>query len=56
MFVSMRALAIGVCKADFLNQAVEAILALYTDASRGGAHPVESVMVVGHSLGGVVTR
>ncbi|CAM9788395.1 unnamed protein product, partial [Hapterophycus canaliculatus] len=42
-------------QADFLNHAVEAVLALYT-RDEGGAHSVESVMVVGHSLGGIVTR
>ncbi|CAM9487282.1 unnamed protein product [Ectocarpus fasciculatus] len=40
--------------AEFLNHAVEAILALYT--GKGGVPSADSVMVVAHSLGGVVTR
>ncbi|CAM9406051.1 unnamed protein product [Ectocarpus sp. 6 AP-2014] len=40
--------------AEFLNHAVEAILDLYT--GKGGVPFADSVMVVGHSLGGVVTR
>eukprot|EP00903_Cladosiphon_okamuranus_P012207 g11449.t1 len=38
-------------QAEFLNHAVEAILGLYSDVPA-----VESVMVVGHSLGGLITR
>eukprot|EP00752_Nemacystus_decipiens_P014209 g12638.t1 len=38
-------------QAEFLNHAVEAILDLYSDVPA-----VESVMVVGHSLGGLVAR
>lgn len=43
-----------VCQAEFLNHAVEAILALYN--GKGGVPFADSVMVIGHSLGGVVTR
>lgn len=41
-------------QAEFLNHAVEAILALYGDGK--GASAVESVMIVGHSLGGLIAR
>lgn len=41
-------------QADFLNHAVEVILGLYE--GQEGTRPVSSVMVVGHSLGGMVTR
>lgn len=41
-------------QAEFLNHAVQAILEMYGDGKRGSS--VESVMVVGHSLGGMVTR
>lgn len=44
-------------QAEFLNHAVEAILALYRESSDGkGGGAVESVMIVGHSLGGLVAR
>lgn len=41
-------------QAEFLNHAVEEILGLYD--GQEGARPVSSVMIVGHSLGGMVTR
>lgn len=39
-------------QAEFFNHAVQAILALYDD----GDVSVSSVMIVGHSLGGIVAR
>lgn len=54
-FVSLVPSVVFVRQAEFLNHAVEAILALYNSGGKGGA-AVESVMVVGHSLGGLITR
>ncbi|CAN0477228.1 unnamed protein product, partial [Scytosiphon promiscuus] len=42
------------CQAEFLNHAVEVILGLYEGEE--GARAVSSVMIVGHSLGGMVAR
>lgn len=56
VFVSIFAIVTGILQADFLNHAVEAILELYADTGNGGTHSVESVMIVGHSLGGVIAR
>lgn len=47
----LRVHRVGVLQAEFLNHAVEAVLALYSDVPA-----VESVMVVGHSLGGLIAR
>lgn len=44
-------------QADFLNHAVEAILALYADGnSREDGSSINSVIIVGHSMGGLVAR
>ena len=43
-----------ICQAEFLNHAVEVILKLYEGGE--GARPVSSVLIVGHSLGGMVAR
>lgn len=44
----------GPGQAEFFNHAVQAILELYNDWN--GSSSMKSVMVVGHSLGGMVTR
>lgn len=46
-----------ILQADFLNHAVEAILALYADDnSPNDGSSINSVVIVGHSMGGLVAR
>lgn len=42
-------------QAEFLNHAVEAILELYTEDGAASSF-APSVMIVGHSYGGIVAR
>lgn len=43
-----------ICQAEFLNHAVDVIVKLYEGEE--GVRPVASVLIVGHSLGGMVAR